>query len=576
MVGDRAFSRLRIGAMSRRPVLVLGLPLVVGPNGTDAFIMAALDLTWVTDQMNGATVAHAFGLALTNGDGRIFAHAGLSHDEPIILGQTLLRDMKDVTILDGSAVNNIPGGMFVRPLVDANYVERVVTEQFHRSLMALATVLALGFFIFAIAVNRWVTPPIKAMRRLTDRLIAGDYGARSGISKGGTELLELAIRLDAVAGALQQREREAIDKGEHLAQALEAIDDGFAIFDPEDRLVVWNTKYEEVYASTKPALRVGATFEELIRLGVAHGQYPNAIGREEEWIKHRLALHRDPGERIEQPLPDGRWLRIKEHRTPDGSIVGLRTDITELKLREARLEEQAAQLSRYAHIASHDLQEPLRKIHTFSGILRRALDNGRTDDVDRAIEVMSKAAENGRTLVTDLLRYSKMKDQALERDEFNLSKLVKEVVEQCTGYETGDSVAKILVSLPDIQVVGDRALVRQIIQNLVQNALKYRKPNTVASLNIEAAITRDGGVSLSVTDQGIGFDEGLKDQIFQPFKRLVSKAEFEGSGIGLALVKSITDRHGWAIDCSSQPGMGATFTLNIPAGAIVSDAQSAA
>ncbi|MEI8144706.1 MAG: PAS-domain containing protein [Alphaproteobacteria bacterium] len=408
MVGDRAFSRLRIGAMSRRPVLVLGLPLVVGPNGTDAFIMAALDLTWVTDQMNGATVAHAFGLALTNGDGRIFAHAGLSHDEPIILGQTLLRDMKDVTILDGSAVNNIPGGMFVRPLVDANYVERVVTEQFHRSLMALATVLALGFFIFAIAVNRWVTPPIKAMRRLTDRLIAGDYGARSGITKGGTELLELAIRLDAVAGALQQREREAIDKGEHLAQALEAIDDGFAIFDPDDRLVVWNTKYEEVYASTKPALRVGATFEELIRLGVAHGQYPNAIGREEEWIKHRLALHRDPGERIEQPLPDGRWLRIKEHRTPDGSIVGLRTDITELKLREARLEEQAAQLSRYAHIASHDLQEPLRKIHTFSGILRRALDNGRTDDVDRAIEVMSKAAENGRTLVTDLLRYSKM------------------------------------------------------------------------------------------------------------------------------------------------------------------------
>ncbi|MEI8144705.1 MAG: ATP-binding protein [Alphaproteobacteria bacterium] len=133
-----------------------------------------------------------------------------------------------------------------------------------------------------------------------------------------------------------------------------------------------------------------------------------------------------------------------------------------------------------------------------------------------------------------------------------------------------------MVSLPDIQVVGDRALVRQIIQNLVQNALKYRKPNTVASLTIEAAITRDGGVSLSVTDQGIGFDEGLKDQIFQPFKRLVSKAEFEGSGIGLALVKSITDRHGWAIDCSSQPGMGATFTLNIPAGAIVSDAQSAA
>ncbi len=134
--------------------------------------------------------------------------------------------------------------------------------------------------------------------------------------------------------------------------ALDAIPDGFALFDEDDRLVVCNERYRQVYDKAGHLFEPGKTFEDLIRMGVANGQWPEAIGREDEWVAERLRIHQNPEGPIEQLLHDGRWLRIDERRTNTGGIVGLRTDITELKRARLIVQGRSRVLERLAEGAS--------------------------------------------------------------------------------------------------------------------------------------------------------------------------------------------------------------------------------
>ncbi|MEQ9608648.1 MAG: diguanylate cyclase [Kiloniellaceae bacterium] len=134
--------------------------------------------------------------------------------------------------------------------------------------------------------------------------------------------------------ALAQREQQARNR---LFDAIEALPDGFVYYDADDRLEMCNQRYREIYPESAHLMVPGTPFEEVIRGGVANGQYPAAAGNEEAWIRKRLQLHRATRGPLEQELPNGRWIRIVERRTGDGGLVGFRTDITELKEREFAL-----------------------------------------------------------------------------------------------------------------------------------------------------------------------------------------------------------------------------------------------
>lgn len=136
-------------------------------------------------------------------------------------------------------------------------------------------------------------------------------------------------------------EAEASAATKKLNTAIEALPDGFALYDDEDRLVICNSKYRELYALNAPAIVEGASFESILRFGLARGQFPTAIGREEEWLRERLETHRRADNMVEQELPGGRWLRILERETSDGGRVGVRIDITELKEKQFELERTA-------------------------------------------------------------------------------------------------------------------------------------------------------------------------------------------------------------------------------------------
>ena len=130
---------------------------------------------------------------------------------------------------------------------------------------------------------------------------------------------------------------EALARSTHtrLTEALDVVSEGLAIYDKEDRLVLWNRQYADLYALSQGVLTAGTTFEEIVRAGLARGQYPDAVGREEEWLRERMASHRQAHSSQVQQLPGDQWLRIEERRTADGGNIGVRIDITELKRREA-------------------------------------------------------------------------------------------------------------------------------------------------------------------------------------------------------------------------------------------------
>ena len=148
----------------------------------------------------------------------------------------------------------------------------------------------------------------------------------------------------AAEARLQEAERAAREARERLEAAVEALPDAFVFFDADDRLVICNERYRQFYPRSGDAMVPGARFEDILRAGLARGEYADAAGREEDWLAARLAAHRRPELTLEQRLADGRWLRVLERMTPEGGRVGLRVDITELKRQQQALEAANAEL----------------------------------------------------------------------------------------------------------------------------------------------------------------------------------------------------------------------------------------
>lgn len=184
-----------------------------------------------------------------------------------------------------------------------------------------------------------------------------------GIQRDITELMRLKEQLQAAT-------QEALGTQERLWSAIEAIPEAFSIYDEDDRIVVFNNRYRRLYRDSAPAIHIGATFEEVLRYGLERGQYPEAVGREEEWLQRRLERHRNPRGPIEQKLSRERYVRIHEVRTENGDMVGFRTDITELKRQKEKLVAAARELDRARQEAEKAaLTDPLTGLGN-----RRALD----------------------------------------------------------------------------------------------------------------------------------------------------------------------------------------------------------
>ncbi|MGO9585983.1 MAG: PAS domain-containing protein [Limisphaerales bacterium] len=282
-----------------------------------------------------------------------------------------------------------------------------------------------------------------------------------------------------------------------------------------------------------------------------------------------------------------RWLLTSKLplRDQDGKIVGLigiGRDITRqkqaeeaLRKSEKKLRQSAAQLERsnrelqdFAYVASHDLQEPLRKVVVFGERLKEKntgkFDPESLDYLDR----MQKATARMQTLINDLLSFSRVTTKAQPFTPVNLAEVAAGVVEDLEGRI---ELVKGRVELGALPVIDAEPLqMRQLLQNLIGNALKFRRPEEPPVVKVEAQILPDPDTPekqlcrLTVSDNCIGFDEKYVDRIFNVFQRLHTRNEYEGTGMGLAIVKKIALYHGGDITAKSKPGEGSTFILTVP------------
>ena len=229
-----------------------------------------------------------------------------------------------------------------------------------------------------------------------------------------------------------------------------------------------------------------------------------------------------------------------------------------------KLNQSNQQLQEFIYVASHDLREPVRKVSSFGQLLTKALAGKLNDDEQENFDYMIAGANRMQEMIEALLTYSRATNKDIEFEEIDLN----EIVEQIRSFElvvrleeTGGCIS---VPEPLPIVKGDPAQIRQLLQNFIGNALKYYKKEVVPEVTIRAHSQENGMVRIEVEDNGIGIKAEQCENVFVMFKRLYSRQEYDGTGIGLAVCKRIVERHKGEIGVSSTYGQGSTFWFQLP------------
>lgn len=276
-----------------------------------------------------------------------------------------------------------------------------------------------------------------------------------------------------------------------------------------------------------------------------------------------------------------RWLQIVAVRIEDGFAMTFR-DISERKraaqamaATNAKLEQRNRALRDFAYIASHDLQEPLRKIGAFSNLVLEDYGDAVDDTGKHYLERMQDAAQRMSQLISDLLVYSRITTQARPFRPVNLEKIVENVT---TDLEMQIADVRGTVDVGELPTIeADATQIRQLLQNLIGNGLKFHRPDVPPVVTIRAEridaddeslppvdVHASAFCKITVQDNGIGFEQKYADRIFTPFKRLHGRSEYSGTGMGLAICRRIVERHGGDISVESTPGEGTLFTVQLP------------
>lgn len=356
--------------------------------------------------------------------------------------------------------------------------------------------------------------------------------------------------------------------------AIEAIPDGFVLYDREERLVTCNQRYRDIYADSAPYMEVGVKFEDLLRHGLAAGAHPSALGREAEWMAERLHHHRHPGEIVEEQLANGRWIREQDHPTPDGGRVGLRIDVTAEKTQQAALEAariaaEAANRAKSAFLAnmSHEIRTPMNGV---VGMAELLCDTALTDDQRLFAETIRSSGEALLVIINDILDYSKIEAErlTLHPEPFDLERTIHEIAMllQPRAREKGiDLLIDFDMFLPT-RYVGDPGRLRQVLTNLMGNAVKFTLKGhvLVRVVGVEAGAGAQH-LHISVEDTGIGIAPENLDAVFGEFNQVEDAAnrKFEGTGLGLAITQRLVERMDGAVWVDSELGKGSCFGFRV-------------
>jgi signal transduction histidine kinase len=364
-----------------------------------------------------------------------------------------------------------------------------------------------------------------------------------------------------------------------LTQAIESISEGFALFDPSDHLVLCNDKFRRSFASVAERIVPGISFEDFIRLSLYAGDIAVPHGGRDAWLQNRLRIRAEPLVSFDVKLRDERWIKVSDHRTADGSIVGIRTDITDLKNREealfaAKESAEIASRSKSDFLAniSHELRTPLNAIIGFSEIMREELFGPLGSPQYREyIGDVFDSAQHLLNVINDILDIAKAEAGKLElfEDEVEIYSIVGAATRLIQERAQRGQVAiriRLPPGLPTLEA--DERKLKQILLNLLTNAVKFTPPG--GTIEVAGGLTDAGDFLVTVTDSGIGIAADDIATALAPFGQVDSKLarKYEGTGLGLPLSNAMVKLHGGELTIGSVVGAGTTVTVRLPASRI--------
>lgn len=588
-------------------------------------LMGQLSVTLLSEELKRIKIGERGFATLIDNDGNIIVHpdnykksSKISDSEEFIANLGVLdKGVHRVSVfgIDCLVVYSSIHGMEWSVITALPYDE--IMEAPNTLLRSGAAIFLLVFLVgsfLSLRLSRKLALPIMKVERAAARIAEGDLDHTVDIHEEG-EIGSLIHSFNAMVGDLNRSQKELISAKNYTENIIRSMINSLFVLDNEMNIIHVNRAtcsmlgYREEELIGSPISRILPGNVTTSDKGAPSGN-ADSINEERTFVTKEgkaipvlfsSAVIRDGEQNVQgivcasQDISDIRnaqELLKKSHnelekrvqeRTMELSDTNRQLELeisernrAELELVKSNeiLERRNMDLQNFLHIASHDLQEPLRKVMTFGDRLKDQC-GSRLDDRGRDyIERMQKASKRMQSLIESLLSYSRITTKARPFEPVNLFETMEEVITdlEIPIEQSGGRIE--FHDLPTIQA--DPLQIRQMFQNIISNALKYRKKDTPPLIRIRGEhISADNGndadsndnkesYNVTVEDNGIGFDQKYAERIFGIFQRLHGKDEYEGTGIGLSICQKIVERHGGTISATSTPGVGSAFTVSLP------------
>jgi PAS domain S-box-containing protein len=437
--------------------------------------------------------------------------------------------------------------------------------RFGWTVTGVAGVTALAISLFAVFFSQTLIRPIRKLAKGAEEIGRGNLDHVVGTT-ALDEIGDLSRAFDRMTRDLKTTtvsRDEVLEERNFSDSLINSLPGIFYLFDETGHFIRWNQNFEKVTEYPPEVIR------KMSPLDLFQDEDKNRVA---EKIQNAFTLGED--------FVDADLISRSGKRTPyyftglnvsiggKKLLIGTGLNISERKFAEARLNQAHAELQRsnreleqFAYVASHDLQEPLRMVSSYTQLLARRYSDKLDQDARDFIHYAVDGANRMQQLIQDLLSFSRVTTKGQPRTQIQSQEVLMEALSnlEATITETGARITH--DHLPE--VYADRIQLTQVFQNLIGNAIKFRKPDDIPRIHISSRQQETMWI-FSVQDNGIGMDPKYFDRIFTIFQRLHTRQAYPGTGIGLALCKRIVERHGGCIWVESEPDKGTVFWFTLP------------